>query len=81
MLGEVASSDSGNPQIQGPPPAITFRKFTYNETVARDEANLDIVWLKDESFEDTENPPPPAELAAETVGSLAGVLRGGGGSN
>ena len=69
-------SDSENLRIQELSPSITFRKFTDNEIVARDKANLDIVWLKDESFEDTENLPPPAELAAETVGSLGGVLRG-----
>jgi type I restriction enzyme M protein len=47
-----------------------FKKFTYDEIVARDKANLDIFWLKDESLEDTENLPPPAELAAEIVESL-----------
>ena len=51
-----------------------FKKFTYDEIVARDKANLDIVWLKDESLEDTENLPPPAELAAEIVTSLESAL-------
>ena len=38
-----------------------FRRFTYDELVARDKASLDIIWLKDDSLEDTENlPPPPA---------------------
>ena len=35
-----------------------FKKFTDHEIVARDEANLDIFWLKDESLEDTEYLPP-----------------------
>ena len=51
-----------------------FKKFTYDEIVARDKANLDIFWLKDESLEDTENLPPPAELAAEIVESLEEAL-------
>jgi type I site-specific restriction endonuclease len=33
--------------------------FTYEEIVARDKANLDIFWLKDDSLEDSENLPPP----------------------
>ena len=51
-----------------------FRKFTYAEIVARDKANLDILWLKDDSLEDSENLPPPAELAAEIVESLEAAL-------
>ena len=51
-----------------------FKKFTYDEIVARDKANLDIFWLKDESLEDSENLPPPAELAAEIVVSLEAAL-------
>ena len=54
--------------------ADRFKKFTYDEIVARDKANLDIFWLKDESLEDTENLPPPAELAAEIVESLEAAL-------
>ena len=51
-----------------------FKKFTYDEIVARDKANLDIFWLKDESLEDTENLPPPGILAAEIVESLKVAL-------
>lgn len=29
-----------------------FESFTYDELVARDKANLDITWLRDESLED-----------------------------
>lgn len=46
----------------------------YDEIVARDKANLDIFWLKDESLEDSEILPPPAELAAEIVESLEAAL-------
>src|SRR5689334_22975210 len=32
-----------------------FRPFTYDELVARDKVSLDIIWLQDESLEDSEN--------------------------
>jgi len=51
-----------------------FKKFTYKEIVARDKANLDIFWLKDESLEDTENLPAPGILAAEIIASLETAL-------
>jgi len=51
-----------------------FKRFTYEEVTARDKANLDVFWLKDESLEDTENLPPPAILAAEIVESLEAAL-------
>ena len=51
-----------------------FKKFTYAEIVARDKANLDIFWLKDESLEDSDNLPAPALLAAEIVESLEAAL-------
>lgn len=34
-----------------------FKRFTYEELMARDKASLDIFWLRDESLEDTDNPP------------------------
>ena len=51
-----------------------FKRFTYEEIIARDKANLDILWLKDDSLEDSENLPPPAVLAAEIVESLEVAL-------
>jgi type I restriction enzyme M protein len=51
-----------------------FRKFTYAEIVARDKANLYILWLKDDSLEYSENLPAPALLAAEIVESLEAAL-------
>ena len=41
---------------------------------ANTATNLGIFWLKDESLEDTENLPPPAELAAEIGASLESAL-------
>ena len=51
-----------------------FRPFTYEEIVTRDKANLDIIWLKDESLEDAESLPPPEVIAAEIVEELQAAL-------
>ena len=51
-----------------------FRRFTYDELVKRDKANLDIFWLRDESMEDTANLPPPDEIAAEILEDLRAAL-------
>jgi hypothetical protein len=41
------------------------RAFSYAELLARDKANLDIFWLRDESLEETDNLPDPDVIAAE----------------
>ena len=51
-----------------------FRRFSYEELVGRDKANLDIFWLRDESLEDSENLPPPDEIAAEIIEDLQAAL-------
>ncbi len=51
-----------------------FRRFTYDEIVARDKASLDIFWLRDESLEDTDNLPAPGVIAAEIVEDLQAAL-------
>lgn len=51
-----------------------FRRFEYEELIARDKASLDIFWLRDESLEDTENLPAPAVIAAEIVDELEAAL-------
>ena len=68
------SSRSTRDKDQRQDASATFRKFTYDEIVARDKANLDIFWLKDESLEDSDNLPAPAVLAAEIVESLEAAL-------
>ncbi len=47
-----------------------FKRFGYEELVARHKASLDIFWLRDESLEDIDNLPPPAVIAAEIVEDL-----------
>ncbi|MCZ7528583.1 MAG: type I restriction-modification system subunit M [Acidimicrobiia bacterium] len=51
-----------------------FRRFTWDELVARDKASLDIFWLRDESLEDSDNLPPPGVIAAEIVEDLEAAL-------
>lgn len=51
-----------------------FRRFTYDEIVARDKASLDIFWLRDESLEDTDDLPAPGIIAAEIVEDLQAAL-------
>jgi type I restriction enzyme M protein len=54
--------------------AERFKRFTCGELMARDKANLDIFWLKDDSLADTENLPKPEVLAAEIVEDLEEAL-------
>ena len=51
-----------------------FHRFGYDELMARDKANLDITWLRDESLEDSSNLPAPGVLAAEIVEELEAAL-------
>ena len=51
-----------------------FRKFTYDEIIARDKTNLDIFWLKDESLGDMDNLPDPDVLAQEIVENVEAGL-------
>ena len=51
-----------------------FRAFPYEELIARDKANLDIFWLKDESLEDADSLPAPSVLAAEIIENLEAAL-------
>ncbi|MGE0772346.1 MAG: N-6 DNA methylase [Cyclobacteriaceae bacterium] len=51
-----------------------WRKFTYEEIIARDKASLDITWLKDKSLADLDNLPDPDTLAEEIVENLEAGL-------
>jgi hypothetical protein len=54
--------------------ATRFKAFTYAELIARDKANLDIIWLRDESLEDLDNLPAPEVIAREIVEDLTAAL-------
>ena len=51
-----------------------FKRFTYDQLMARDKANLDIFWLKDDSLEDSDNLPEPDVIAAQIVDDLEAAL-------
>lgn len=51
-----------------------WRKYSYDEIVARDKTSLDIFWLKDQSLADLDNLPEPDDLAAEIVENLEAGL-------
>ncbi len=72
-------------------PEGKWRKFTYEEIIARDKTNLDIFWLKDKSLADLDNLPDPDILANEIIENIeaglesfreiADVLNGGNSEN
>ena len=43
--------------------------------IAREKANIDITWLKDDSLEDLDNLPSPDVIAREIVEDLTAALR------
>jgi type I restriction enzyme M protein len=51
-----------------------WRKFTYEEIVAREKTSLDITWLKDQSLADLDNLPDPDELAEDIIENLEAAL-------
>ncbi len=51
-----------------------WKKFTYDEIIARDKTSLDIFWIKDQSLTDLDNLPEPDELAQEIMDNLESAL-------
>ena len=51
-----------------------WRKFGYDDIIARDKTSLDISWLKDNSLADLDNLPDPDVLAAEIIENLEAGL-------
>ena len=60
----------------GTNPEGRWRKFSYEEIIARDKTSLDITWLKDKSLADLDNLPDPDVLAEEIVENLESALDG-----
>lgn len=55
-------------------PEGRWRKFSYEEILARDKTSLDITWIKDKSLTDLDNLPDPDVLALEIIENLeAGI--------
>lgn len=55
-------------------PEGRWRKFTYDDIIARDKTSLDITWLKDKSLADLDNLPDPDVLALDIVENLEAGL-------
>ncbi len=55
-------------------PEGRWRKFSYEEILARDKTSLDIFWLKDQSLSDLDNLPDPDILANEIIENLESGL-------
>ena len=55
-------------------PEGRWRRFTYDELIARDKTNLDVFWLRDKSLTDLDNLPEPDELATEIIENLEASL-------
>jgi type I restriction enzyme M protein len=55
-------------------PEGRWRKFDYDDIIARDKTSLDISWLKDNSLADLDNLPDPDVLAAEIIDNLEAGL-------
>jgi len=51
-----------------------FKYFTYDDLIARDKANLDLFWLKDDSLDNLDNLPPPDVLQQEIIDHLEAAL-------
>ena len=55
-------------------PEGRWRKFTYDEIVARDKTSLDIFWLRDKSLTDLDNLPEPDDLAEAIIENVEAGL-------
>jgi type I restriction enzyme M protein len=51
-----------------------FKKFSYDELISRDNTNLDIFWMKDDSLVDLDNLPEPEILLEEIIDNLQNAL-------
>ena len=55
-------------------PEGRWRAYRYDALIARDNASLDIFWLKDDSLADSDNLPAPGVIALEIVEDLQAAL-------
>jgi len=55
-------------------PEGRWRKYSYEEIIARDKTSLDISWIKDKSLADLDNLPDPDVLAEDIVENLEAAL-------
>jgi type I restriction enzyme M protein len=51
-----------------------WRKYSYEDIIARDKTSLDIFWLKDKNLTDLDNLPEPDDLAEEIIENIEAGL-------
>ncbi len=51
-----------------------FKSFSYDDLLQRDKVSLDLIWLRDESLEDSDNLAAPDVLAQEIVEDLEAAI-------
>jgi type I restriction enzyme M protein len=51
-----------------------WRRYSYEDILARDKTSLDMFWLKDKSLTDMENLPDPDEIAEEIIENMEAGL-------
>lgn len=51
-----------------------WRKYSYDEIIARDKTSLDITWIKDKSLADLDNLPDPDIIASEIIENVESAL-------
>ena len=51
-----------------------WRKYSYDEIIARDKTSLDITWIKDKSLADLDNLPDPDVIASEIIENVESAL-------
>lgn len=51
-----------------------WRKFSYLDIIARDKANMDIFWLKDDNLVDLDNLPEPDDLINDIIENIESAL-------
>jgi type I restriction enzyme M protein len=51
-----------------------WRKYSYEDIIARDKTSLDIFWIKDKSLTDLDNLPDPDILANEIIENIESGL-------
>jgi len=55
-------------------PEGRWRRYSYEEIIARDKTGLDIFWLRDKSLADLDNLPEPDELALDIIENLEAAV-------
>jgi type I restriction enzyme M protein len=68
----IACYNSGD--VENRKESERFKKYSYEELISRDNTNLDIFWIKDDSLVDLENLPEPEILLEEIIDNLQNAL-------